>query len=107
MPEHSGIEAIDKRPNADIELALVDGEMDSFDLLSIPRCRCRHVAEQELKTRVNQQRKLLLFTRLSEALREFEINQCIQRRATGRGESARSKTESERRRDDEADREIY
>jgi hypothetical protein len=29
MPEYSGVEPIDKRSNADIELPFVDGEMDS------------------------------------------------------------------------------
>jgi hypothetical protein len=50
-----GIEQIDNRSNADIELPFVNGEMDSFDLLSIPWRRCRHVAEH---SRADSQKKL-------------------------------------------------
>src|SRR6266487_5286950 len=42
---NSRVAKIDKRSNADIELPFVDGEMDSFELLSVFRRRCRHVAE--------------------------------------------------------------
>lgn len=60
-----------KRTNHDVVIVsrdadygiVIDGQAYANDWLT-----------QELKARVNQQRKLLLFTRLSEALREFEIN---------------------------------
>jgi hypothetical protein len=42
---NSGVEPIDNRSNADMELPFVDGEMDSLESLSVFWRRCHDVAE--------------------------------------------------------------